>query len=66
MQKREDFPLDIFRHLEGQLQVLRRKIMAEAADLAKRESPPEEEVFVVKREHVEAIIENMGLTHILS
>mgnify|MGYP001591397455 FL=1 len=65
-QKREDFPVDTFRHLEGLLQILRRKIMAEAAEIAKRESPPEEEIFVVKREHVEAVIESMGLSRILS
>jgi len=40
--------------------------MAEAAKLAKRESPPEEVVFVVKIKHVQAVFESMGLARILS
>ena len=40
--------------------------MAEAAELAKRESPPEEVVFVVKIKHVQAVFESMGLARILS
>ncbi len=65
-QKKESFPLDTFRHLEGQLQILRRIIMAEAAELAKKESPPEEEVYVVRREHVQAVIKSMDLSRFLS
>ena len=66
IQKEEDFPRDTLWHLERQLQVLRGKIMAEAAKLAKRESPPEEVVFVVKIKHVQAVFESMGLARILS
>lgn len=64
--RREDFPLDTFRALEEYLQILRRKIMAEAAEIAKRESPPKEETFIVKKEHIEAVIKSMGLARILS
>gem|GEM_PF-4714116 len=40
--------------------------MAEAAELAKKESPPEEEVYVVRREHVQAVIKSMDLSRFLS
>lgn len=66
MQKREDFPIATFRFLEGNLQILRKKIMEKAAEIAYQESPSEEKVFVVEKKHVEMVIEGMGLTHFLS
>lgn len=66
LQKREDFPVATFRFLEENLQILRRKIMEEAAEMAKQESPPEEGTYVVKKEHVKAVLEKMGLAQLLS
>ncbi len=66
MQKREDFPIATFRFLEGNLRILRRKIMAEAAEMAKQESPPEEAIYVVEEKHVKAVLERMGLAQLLS
>jgi len=66
LQKREDFPIATFRFVERNLQILRKKIMTEAAEIARQESLPEEAVFVVKEEHVKAVLERMGLAQLLS
>lgn len=66
LQKKEDFLIATFKFLEGNLQILRRKVMTEASEMAKQESPPEEGTYVVKKEHVKAVIERMGLSQLLS
>lgn len=66
LQKREDFPIATFRFLEGNLQILRKKIMEESAEMAKQESPPEEATYVVREKHVKAVLERMGLAQLLS
>lgn len=65
LQKREDFPIATFRFLEGNLHAIRKKIMEEAADMAKQESSPEEGTYVVMEKHVKAVLERMGLTQFL-
>jgi hypothetical protein len=51
-ERNENFPIDSFRHLEGMLQRIRRRVMADAAGLADREDP-NGIVFTVKRHHVD-------------
>jgi hypothetical protein len=50
-ERREDFPVDSFRHLEGYWHLIRRIVMARAAQLADRETP-EGPVYTVTRDHV--------------
>ena len=50
-ERREDFPIKTFIHLEGMLQEIRRAAMKRAAEIAKNESSTE--VYVVKRAHVD-------------
>jgi hypothetical protein len=50
-ERREDFPIDSFRHLEGILQEIRRGVMANAAELADRDTP-DGPVYTVTRDHV--------------
>lgn len=50
-ERREDFSIDAFRHLETKLSELRRRIMDRAASIA-REGQPTGTVYCVKTEHV--------------
>ena len=60
MEKKEDFPIESFKYLEGRLQSLRRRIMNRAAEIAKIESPSENPVFVVQTEHINKAIREIS------
>lgn len=44
----------------------KKKVMEDAAEMAKQESPAEEATYVVKEKHVKAVLESMGLAQLLS
>lgn len=55
--RREEFPVDTYRHLEGMLQEIRRRIMDRAAQMAAEEQQ-ESDVYRVERKHVDrALVE---------
>jgi hypothetical protein len=55
--RREEFPVDTYRHLEGMLQEIRRRIMDRAAQMAAEEQQAGD-VYRVERRHVDrALIE---------
>jgi hypothetical protein len=57
--RREDFLISSFKHLEARLQGIRRKVMKRAAEIARRESPPGEEVFEVGAGHVDRALSEL-------
>jgi hypothetical protein len=50
---REDFPVEVYRHLEGRLQHFRRSVMAQAARRAAAGVSPFVPVYTVTREDVD-------------
>ena len=58
----EDFPLETFKFLEEKLQILRRKIIKKATEIAKKECPKTAQIYRVTDEHVkQAIKEIVGI-----
>jgi len=58
---REDFPIATLKFVESKLQILRKRIMEKAAEIAKKECSDTAEVYVVTQEHArQAIREVVG------
>jgi len=53
--RREDFPVEVFRYLEGKLQKIRNNAARLAADIACGEQPMDE-VYRVEKAHVDAAL----------
>jgi len=64
-EKRLDCSIATLTFLEREIAVLRIKILDKAEEIAKRGSPPEK-ISVFDKEHVQAALEEMGLTQFLS
>jgi hypothetical protein len=58
MERREDFPIDSFRHLEKMLQGIRRRIMVRAAEFAEQENPGTR-LYQVTRAHVDRALREL-------
>ncbi|MEK7664660.1 MAG: hypothetical protein AAB361_00800 [Patescibacteria group bacterium] len=52
-EKKEDFPIDSFRYLEGKLQEIRAIAMRRAAENAERQSSPKEIIYRVEKYHID-------------